>query len=107
MITRAARRGTARARRAAEQLVAVDDAQWLDAVSAEVLAAVARRVYAEGIAGLFAVREPAGRRLPLDALTELFLPRAARPGCPCPARLGGRRAPGRRHRRPAGHPDPR
>jgi hypothetical protein len=70
----------------------VDNVQRLDAVSAEVLTAVARRVYAEGIAGLFAVREPAGRRLPLDALTELFLPQAARPGCPCLLALvaGGR-----------------
>ena len=70
----------------------MDNVQWLDAVSAEVLTAVARRVYAEGIAGLFAVRKPAGRRLPLDALTELFLPQAARPGCPCLLALvaGGR-----------------
>ena len=70
----------------------MDNVQWLDAVWAEVLTGVARRVYAEGIAGLFAVREPAGRRLPLDALTELFLPQAARPGCPCLLALvaGGR-----------------
>jgi len=43
-------------------LIVVDDAQWLDDVSAEVLCFVARRVYADGIALVFAVREPAGRR---------------------------------------------
>src|SRR5271165_4447942 len=61
---------------AAEQplLVIVDDAQWLDDVSADVLAFVARRVYADGIVLLFAVREPAGKRLPLEGLTELWLP---------------------------------
>ena len=61
---------------AAEQplLVIVDDAQWLDGVSADVLAFVARRVYADGIVLLFAVREPAGKRLPLEGLTELWLP---------------------------------
>jgi DNA-binding CsgD family transcriptional regulator len=54
-------------------LVVVDDAQWLDNVSAEVLAFVARRVFADRIAVVFAVREPAGKRLPLDGLTELHL----------------------------------
>ena len=60
---------------AAEQplLVIVDDAQWLDDVSADVLAFVARRVYADGIVLLFAVREPAGTRVPLDGLTDLSL----------------------------------
>jgi len=55
-------------------LIVVDDAQWLDDVSAEVLCFVARRVYADGIALVFAVREPAGRRLPLAGLTDLWLP---------------------------------
>jgi len=55
-------------------LIVVDDAQWLDDVSAEVLCFVARRVYADGIALVFAVREPAGRRQPLAGLTDLWLP---------------------------------
>jgi len=55
-------------------LIVVDDAQWLDDVSDEVLCFVARRVYADGIALVFAVREPAGRRLPLAGLTDLWLP---------------------------------
>ncbi|MCW2982560.1 MAG: helix-turn-helix transcriptional regulator [Conexibacter sp.] len=39
-------------------LVVVDDTQWLDRASAEALAFVARRMLAEPIALLFAVREP-------------------------------------------------
>lgn len=41
-------------------LCIVDDAQWLDQVSAQVLAFVARRVDAERIALIFAVRDDAG-----------------------------------------------
>ena len=60
----------------------VDDAQWLDREAAEVLAFVARRAQSDALAFFFAVREPAGRRLPFDGLDELAVeglaPTAAR-----------------------------
>jgi hypothetical protein len=43
-------------------LCAVDDAQWLDSASAQTLAFVARRLLAEPVAIVFAVREPGGER---------------------------------------------
>ena len=46
----------------------IDDAQWLDQVSAQILAFVARRLLAESVAMVFAVREPSNA-LALDELT--------------------------------------
>ena len=54
-------------------LCVIDDVQWLDHASAAVLAFVARRLFADRIGMLFAVREPAERRVPLDGLPALSL----------------------------------
>ncbi len=48
----------------------VDDAQWLDAASAQALAFVARRLGAESVGLVFAVREPSGDRH-FEGLPEL------------------------------------
>jgi DNA-binding CsgD family transcriptional regulator len=48
----------------------VDDAQWLDAASAQALAFVARRLGAESVALVFALREPSGERY-FEGLPEL------------------------------------
>jgi DNA-binding CsgD family transcriptional regulator len=50
----------------------VDDAQWLDAASAQALAFVARRLGVESVGLVFAVREPAGETH-LDGLPELVV----------------------------------
>jgi DNA-binding CsgD family transcriptional regulator len=52
----------------------VDDAQWLDAASGQVLGFVARRLLAESVAIVFAVREPNDER-ELVGLPELVLGR--------------------------------
>jgi DNA-binding CsgD family transcriptional regulator len=50
----------------------IDDAQWLDAASAQVLGFVARRLLAESVAIVFAVRDPTDER-ELVGLPELAL----------------------------------
>jgi DNA-binding CsgD family transcriptional regulator len=50
----------------------IDDAQWLDAASAQALAFVARRLGAESVGLVFAVREAIGERH-LDGLPELVV----------------------------------
>lgn len=50
----------------------IDDAQWLDETSAQLLAFVARRLLAEPIAMVFAVREP-HRAAVLDGLPSLIV----------------------------------
>ena len=55
----------------------VDDAQWLDGASAQALAFVARRLGAESVGLVFAVREPAGEQH-LEGLPELVVGRARR-----------------------------
>jgi DNA-binding CsgD family transcriptional regulator/tetratricopeptide (TPR) repeat protein len=50
----------------------VDDAQWLDRATADVLAFVARRLAADPVAVVFAAREPDGSTS-LDGLPEMFL----------------------------------
>ena len=51
----------------------VDDVQWLDPESAVVLGFVARRLYAERVMLLFAVREPAGDLPALAGLPEMSI----------------------------------
>ena len=53
-------------------LCLVDDAQWLDAASGQVLGFVARRLVVESVAVVFAVREPSDEQ-PFAGLPELLL----------------------------------
>jgi DNA-binding CsgD family transcriptional regulator len=53
-------------------LCLVDDAQWLDAASAQALGFVARRLLAEPVAMIFSLREPTTTRA-LDGLPQLNL----------------------------------
>jgi hypothetical protein len=54
-------------------LCIVDDTQWLDRESINVLAFVARRVDADRIAMLFGVRDPSELDVPLDGVSNLRL----------------------------------
>ena len=55
-------------------LCVIDDAQWLDVESAEILAFVARRLYADRVAMLFGMREGAGREAAFAGIPELRVP---------------------------------
>jgi len=55
-------------------LCVADDVQWLDQESAGVLAFVARRLHADAIGMLFAVRDPSERHVSLDGLPSLRVP---------------------------------
>ena len=72
-------------------LCVVDDAQWLDRASALTIAFVARRLLAESVGLVFAVRQPSEVR-ELDGLPELCSEGSA---TTTPARCWSRRWPGR------------
>jgi len=52
-------------------LCVVDDAQWLDRESADVLGFAARRLQTDAVGMLFAVRDPGERDVPLHGLPQL------------------------------------
>src|SRR5467141_252114 len=55
-------------------LCVIDDAHWLDVESAEILAFVARRLYADRVAMLFGIREGTGREAAFAGIPELRVP---------------------------------
>jgi len=59
----------------------VDDAQWLDQASAQALAFVARRLVAESVALIFAVREPSGGEQNFAGLAQLSVGGLGEGGC--------------------------
>ncbi len=65
----------------------IDDAQWLDRASAQVLAFAARRLLAEPVAVVFAVREPSANR-DLAGLPDAGSQRPARRRRPVTAGVG-------------------
>ena len=93
---------------AAEQplVCVVDDAQWLDRESAQTLAFVARRLLAESVGLVFAVREPSDG-LELAGLPELDGGWAERRRRPRAAGFGDPRAAGRAAAGPDRRRDPR
>jgi hypothetical protein len=52
-------------------LCVVDDAQWVDEESTATLTAVARRLHADSIGMLIAVREPSTRRVSVERLPTI------------------------------------
>ncbi len=54
-------------------LCVIDDAQWLDQASVEMLGFIARRLYADRVGMLFTVREGEGQAAALAGLPELVL----------------------------------
>ena len=83
----------------------VDDAQWLDQVSAQVLGFVARRLLAESVALVFAVRDPSDVRV-LEGLPERTVRRLDQRRCPRAAGFGQSRAARRRGCRTGSSPRP-
>src|SRR5258708_29554903 len=70
---------------AAPLLCVVDDAQWLDQESLEILAMVGRRVHAERIALVFGARDAADGRVLLAGIPDIRvggLPRSDPPELP-------------------------